>query len=189
MPEGWLEMAALGLRYLYALLGVLIVVTAFIWLFRDRRATHALVRNLPDAGLIGRMVVESNTEQLPRGTEIDVPWEGVIGSTRTADVYLPCEGVRGRHLDFFFHEGEGLEVIPRRGLTCVVDGVEYSPAGRPRSGIMGEGSLLRVGDAEVRLYIFAGLNMPREARMSDDALAAPGTERPQKAERGREHGR
>ena len=56
MKDEWYTVIALGMRYWFALLGVLIVWRAFHWLRRDRREKHRRLRQLPDAGMVGEFV-------------------------------------------------------------------------------------------------------------------------------------
>ena len=95
MSSDLYEVLSLAARYLFALLGVLIVLRSFIWLMHDRAERRLRLRNLPDAGMIGELTVLAGSADLSPGTVIPVPWEGVMGSVRSCDLYIPCEGIRG----------------------------------------------------------------------------------------------
>ena len=107
MPDEIYEIISLAARYWFALLGLLIVWRSFSWLRKDRRAKHRRLRQLPDAGMIGELVVLHGSDELPEGTAIPVPREGVLGFVRTCDVVVPVEGVARQHIDFTFQDGKG----------------------------------------------------------------------------------
>ena len=99
MPEDIYEVLALGLRYWFVLLGGLMVWRSFAWLRKDRRAQHRRLRRLPDAGMVGELVVRRGSGELPEGTVLPVPREGVLGYLRTCDLVVPVEGVASKHVD------------------------------------------------------------------------------------------
>lgn len=53
MPSQIYEILSLMMRYWFAALGVLIVLRAFWWLWKDHRSREKKRRSLPDAGSIG----------------------------------------------------------------------------------------------------------------------------------------
>ncbi len=159
MPANVYEVISLGMRYVFTLLGVMIVLRTFSWLRKDRRQNHKRLRQLPDAGTIGVLVVVFGSKDLPEGTMISVPHEGVLGCLRGCDIVVPAEGVAKKHLDFTFVDGEGLYIHPYRGCPCTVDGVELRTKRDSRQYPMQHGSLLTIGEATLRLGVFAGLDV------------------------------
>ena len=166
MPEGLFTVLSLGMRYWFALLGSLIVLQSFLWLWRDRREQHARLKTLPDSGMIGEMVVLDGTEQVPEGTVFPVPWEGNLGSGPKCDISLgPIREGKSEvgkiHLWFSFDRDRGLVVSPARGRTVHVDGDEISwqllDRSRKTPG-MYHGSIMEVGPYVLRLRLFAGLD-------------------------------
>ncbi len=158
------EVLSLGMRYWFVFLGVMIVLRAFIWLMKDRRARHQRLRQVPDAGLIGELAVLRGSDELPEGMLIPMPYEGTLGFVRTADVVVPVDGVAGQHLDFSFQPHVGLLVYPRRRRRCEVDGFAITGSRSARRTPMVHGSVLTVGDAQLQLRLFAGLDtMPHRA--------------------------
>ena len=147
------------MSYVFTLLGVIIVLRAFIWLRKDRQATHKRLKALPDAGFIGVLTVLQGSSELPEGTAIPVPWEGVLGFVRTCDVVVPVDDVIAKHLDFTFRNGKGLYIYPRRGCPVAVDGVPIDSQADSRRYPMQHGSLLQVGEALLQLGVFAGLDV------------------------------
>lgn len=168
MPDDLFEILSLGMRYWFLLLGALIVWRSFRWLRKDRREKHRRLRQLPDAGMIGELVVLVGSDELPEGTAIPVPREGVLGYLRTCDVVVPVPGVATRHLDFTFQDGKGLLITPWRGQTCQVDADELTHRSRASRYPMHHGSRLFVGDAALRLRLFAGLETAAHPAFAPD---------------------
>ena len=152
------EVLALAMRYWFAALGVLIVWRAFAWLRRDRSARHRMLRTLPDAGMIGELVVEAGSPDLEEGMVLPVPWEGTLGCVRTCDLCVPVGGVASEHLRFSFEEGEGLWIIPCYRQMCGVDGRAVTwRSVRRTPALLRHGAVLQVGEARLRLRVFLGL--------------------------------
>ena len=165
----------MAMRYFFTLIGVMIVWRSFSWLRKDRRQKHRRLKQLPDAGTIGIFTVEAGSKQLQPGEVIPVPHEGVLGYLRTCDVVVPVEDVATMHLDFTFVDGKGLFIYPRRGCEAIVDGVPLNSRRNSQEYPMQHGSVLQLGQAVLRLGVFAGLNV-QEARPMAYAPAedAPG---------------
>ena len=146
------EILALFMRYVFALIGALIVFRSFMWLRKDARAYKKEMQTLPDAGLIGEMV------DLDTGNAQPLPREGVIGSSRECDIRVKGDYVLRRHARFEFEEGKGLKIIPtRRGLT-LLGGVEMRGPGYALHGTQ-----IGIGSHTLRVRLFAGLNVPMPA--------------------------
>lgn len=158
MSAGLYEVLALSARYLFALLGVLIVLRAFIWLMSGRMARNAVLRRLPGSGYIGELVVLSGDGDLREGQSIPVPWEGILGSVRSSDICVPCTGVRRSHLRFSFEQGRGLLLRPFSGSEVLVNSVLLNCRSLPESAPLTHGGFLQVGQALLRLRVFAGLD-------------------------------
>ena len=168
MPQDLYSIAALACRYWFAFLGVLIVWCSFSWLRKDRRLKHKRLRTLPDAGMIGELVVLHGSDALPEDSFLPVPREGVLGFVRTCDIVVPVGGVARQHLDFVFVEGQGLRVIPRRGLDCMVDGTLIADRRTAIAFPMRHNSLISIGDAMLKLRLFAGIDAPYAADFMPD---------------------
>ena len=164
MKDELYTVLALGMRYWFTLLGVLIVWRAFHWLRRDRHEKHRRLRQLPDAGMVGEFVSLNDAGDMTVDDTLPVPREGVLGKLYSCDVPVLCDGVAKYHLDLVYEDGLGLRVKPRRGLTCRINGEELTRAGAARNGVLVHGDVLQVGDAALRLRLFAGLKFKRPAR-------------------------
>lgn len=165
MPENVYEIISLGARYWFAFLGVMIVWRAFRWLRKDRKASHRRLKQLPDAGMIGEMVVLQGSDELPEGTTIPVPRAGVLGFVRSCDIVVPVNGVAARHIDFVFQDGKGLLLSPLHRQTCYMDDTELTHRTKNKRFPMVHGSRLQVGDAVLRLRLFAGLDTEYRAHV------------------------
>jgi len=168
MPAELYEILAQGASYWFAFLGVVIVWRSFAWLRKDGRARRKRVRQLPDAGLVGEMVVILGNEEMPEGTLLPLPPEGVMGSLRICDIYVPAEGVAGKHLTFRFIKGKGLLIEPWLHQRVWVDGDEFGHRGR--HPLMCHGSRLQVGDVVMRMRLFAGVEGGRAARRYEEPV-------------------
>ncbi|MGN1368091.1 MAG: hypothetical protein ACI4WX_04420 [Aristaeellaceae bacterium] len=147
------------MRYFFTFLGVMIVWRSFSWLRKDRRQKHKRLKQLPDAGTIGILTVEAGSKDLQPGSILPVPYEGVLGFLRTCDVVVPVDEVAAAHLDFTFVDGKGLYIYPRRGCEAAVDGMTLTSRRDGSQYPMQHGSVLQVGQAVLRLGVFAGLNV------------------------------
>ncbi len=166
MPADKYELVALVARYWFAFLGVVIVWRSFMWLRKDARRKRKRLKQLPDAGLVGELVVLAGSEALPPGSVIPLPREGTLGSLRSCDVSIPCPGVASRHGDFRFVDGVGLIVTPAAQHVVEVDGQEPEPA--QREWVMHHGSRIAIGDALLRMRLFMGLETARPAAFQQD---------------------
>lgn len=160
MDARFYEVLAMAMRYFFTAVGVLIVLRSFSWLLKDRRLKHRRLRQLPDAGTIGVFTVMEGGKHLPEGAVIPVPPEGVLGSVRTCDMIVPAPDVAAMHLDFVFQDGKGLFIRPRRGCEALVDGMPIVTRKDSQMYPLQHGSVLTVGQAVLRLGVFAGLNVP-----------------------------
>ena len=166
MPTQLYEILAQGASYWFAFLGIVIVWRSFAWLRKDGRLRRKRMRQLPDAGYIGELVVLKGNEQLPPGSLLPLPLEGVLGSLRICDVFLPAQDVAGKHLTFRFIRGKGLYIEPWLHQRVWVDGEEYGHRGKPP--LMYHGSRLQVGEVLLRLRLFMGVETGRSARRYEE---------------------
>ena len=103
------ELLALGMRYVFAALMVLIVIRAARITAVDSRRARRLRRLSPQTGLVGEMLVVDGGEHARPGMRYPVTLEGAIGSSRRADIRLRHSSVRARHA-FYQMTDEGLFV-------------------------------------------------------------------------------
>lgn len=160
VPEGSLEMPkeiyrllALGMRYWFLLLMGIIVFFCFLWYRHDCRIKKKQLEYLPDAGLIGQMIVIHGNEALPAGTVLNVPREGTIGSMRINDLCLPDSTIANQHLWFAFDETQGLLLYTFGNAEARTD---EKPVESDKPTTMLHGTRLYIGPYELQLRLFAG---------------------------------
>lgn len=149
MTEEVYELLALLMRYVFVLLGVLIVIRAYLWLYREHIAYLKAQRDRPDAGFIGELTDEASGKSWPVGPE------GLIGSSGGCDVPVKKRGLRRAHAAYRLIPGKGLAFFPRRKAELAVDGVYVR-----REGIALDRSVIRAGDACFRLNLRKDLGIP-----------------------------
>lgn len=108
------ELLALTARYVFAGLMLLIVLRAARGALVDSRRAAKLRRLSPMTGISGELVVLDATAKLPQGMRFPVIREGMIGSSRRADVRIRDKSVRSRHLLFQLTEA-GLHIRTHAG--------------------------------------------------------------------------
>lgn len=153
------ELLALLMRYVFVAIGAIILWRAYRWMRRDARQYKKEMRSLPDAGLVGEIV------NLRTGKSQPLPREGVIGSSRACDIRIKENGVARRHALFAFEDGKGLRITPHLGNHLFMEGVELKG---PAHAL--HGTQLQLGDAVLRVRLFAGLKMPHPMQFQADAL-------------------
>jgi len=172
------EVLSLAARWVFAFLALLLALRSLLALLSAGRDRRNAVKNLPGSGTVGELVVLSGGPELREETWLPVPREGVLGSVRTCDLVVPCPGVRKHHLDFFWQDGSGLLLRPRSGCEALVNGVLLDCRSDPRSAPLTHGSVLTVGDAVLRLMVFAALapsaDLPDPAAYQPQPVPAPG---------------
>lgn len=134
MDQGIYEIVALAARYGFAALMVLIVLRAWRLTIVDSRRAQTLRRLQPETGLSGELIVLEGDGQARRGMRYPVIREGMIGSSRGADIRVRNGSVRKKHA-WFQLTAEGLQLKAREGAPM-----------RDRYGRRVEKLMLRDGD-------------------------------------------
>lgn len=163
MSSEWYQVVALGARYWFALLGVIIIWRALRWQWSDSRRRKQVMRNLPDAGYIGTLyVLEGESDAFDEGDTINIPAEGVLGSAMGCDVFIPHPSVSARHMLFHLFP-DGLHIRAYRDQQMVVDEEVLEPG---EQAILLHGATLTVGAVVLQLRLFVGVGVQH-------ALTAP----------------
>ena len=144
------ELLAMLMRYVFVIIGALIVIRAYRWMRRDSKNYQMEMRSLPDAGLVGEIV------DLKTGKSQPLPREGTIGSARDCDIRLKYNGVKRHHALFNFEEGKGVRFVFQRRGKVRMDGQLVSA---PCYTL--HGTQLQIGESIIRIRLFAGLKVPR----------------------------
>ncbi len=170
-------MISMLMRYVFVIIGLMIVWRSLRWMQRDARAYRKELRALPDAGLVGEMVNLATGEAQP------LPREGTIGSSRECDIRVKGGKALRTHARFEFVDGKGLKIIPVRRSSMLLGGSALRGPGYALHGTQ-----LDVGGIPLRVRLFAGLNVPHPAAFPEpDAVldadeAPPMWEQPAEAE-------
>ncbi|MBR5232357.1 MAG: hypothetical protein IKW00_08970 [Clostridia bacterium] len=158
------QLISLGARYLFVFLAFLIVFRAGLSLLQEHFKRKKILRNLPDAGMVGEMRDTDNDRAYP------LPREGVLGSGRKCDIRL--KGLRRRHVNFAFVEGKGLLLTPCHSRSEVL----LNSVPIRKGGYALHGAIMQLGGYTLRVRLFAGLNIPRAAAYNDRWQPAYGEE-------------
>ncbi|MBR6219757.1 MAG: FHA domain-containing protein [Clostridia bacterium] len=170
MSQSLYEVLALGARYLFAGLMLLIVLRAWRITLIDSRRAATLRRMSPQTGLSGELMVMAGDGQARRGMKYPVIREGMIGSSRRADIRIRHASVRRRHA--YFQLSDNRMHIRTHAGAPMLDG-----EGRPaRSLALADGDALTLGRVSLML-ILSGTAAPavprRDARDADSEEAPP----------------
>lgn len=139
MNQNLYEIVALALRYVFAGLMLLIVLRAWRITLIDSQRAGRLRRISPQTGLSGELMVLEGDEKARRGMKYPVIREGMLGSSRRADIRIRHSSVRRRHAYFQLTE-DGLYVRTHAGAP-MRDG-DGQPA---RALTLSDGSAFSVG--------------------------------------------
>lgn len=161
-------------RYWFALLTVVILWRAMLWIRKDADRMARMQRKLPDAGFIGEWaVIESGDEGLAKGAALSAPRDGWIGSARACDVRVKSRDVPARAARFYLRP-DGLHLLPRHSGSILVDGEIVR-----REAVLRHGATLTVGGVTLQLRLFAGVLLKGEVPVKKKRarpLAARGAE-------------
>ena len=141
MSQSLYELVALGARYVFAGLMLLIVLRAWRITLIDSRRAGRLRRISPQTGLSGELMVLEGDEKARRGMRYPVIREGMIGSSRRSDIRIRHSSIRRKHAYFQLTE-QGLTIQARPG--AVMRDETGRPAGTLTLPDGGEFSLGRV---------------------------------------------
>ena len=108
------ELIALGARYAFAALMLLVVLRAWRITLVDGRRAAILRRMSPQTGISGELVVVEGDGKARRGMRYPVIREGMIGASRRADIRVRHGSVRRRHA-YFQLTKDGLSVRAHAG--------------------------------------------------------------------------
>lgn len=147
MSESLYELIALSARYVFAALMVLIVARAWRLTIIDSRRAKALRRMSPETGICGELVVTRGDERAKRGMKYPVIREGMIGTSRRADIRIRHSSVRRRHA-YFQLTPEGLNIRVHAGAPM------RNGLGKAiREITLDDGGTISIGDVQLLLVL------------------------------------
>ena len=149
MSKELYELIALGARYAFAALMLLIVVRAWRITIVDSRRAGTLRRMSPETGISGELVVLDGDEKARRGMRYPVIREGMIGTSRRSDIRIRHSSVRRRHA-YFQLTPDGLK------LRAHASAPVRDSAGRPvREVVLPDGGIVFIGRVRLLLVLTA----------------------------------
>ena len=150
MSEGLYELVALGARYVFAALMVLIVLRAWRITIVDSRRAGVLRRLSPQTGLSGELLVLEGDGKACRGMRYPVIREGMIGALRRSDIRIRHASIRRKHA-YFQLTPRGLMMQARPGAPML------DADGRPAETLLlTDGSEFTLGEVRLLLVLTDG---------------------------------
>jgi len=157
LSGAYYEALAYAMRYVFALLGVVIAWRAARGLGQDFSQRRRVMSALPDAGYVGTLyIMKGRSKRMNPGDSLYLPMEGVLGSGAGCDVRVHHSTVGGRHALFAF-QADGLHLRPYRDERMQVDG---QPVPQGCEAILMHGAILTLGAVMLQLRLFAGVQSP-----------------------------
>ena len=150
MSEGLYELVALGARYVFAALMVLIVLRAWRITIVDSRRAGMLRRLSPQTGLSGELLVLEGDGKACRGMRYPVIREGMIGALRRSDIRIRHASIRRKHA-YFQLTDRGLVIQARPGAA-----MRDANGRRVETLLLGDGSEFTLGRVRLLLVLSDG---------------------------------
>ena len=172
MSQSLYELVALGARYVFAALMVLIVLRAWRITIIDSQRAGILRRMSPQTGLSGELLVLEGDGKARRGMRYPVIREGMIGSFRRSDIRIRHASIRRKHA-YFQLTPQGL-IIQARPDAPMRD----AEGRRAESLLLGDGSEFTLGKVRLLLILSDGgaaevpdgEEMPQETQEDNEDL-------------------
>jgi len=147
VDQGVYEIIALAARYAFAALMALIVLRAWRLTIVDSRRAQTLRRLQPETGISGELIVLEGDGQARRGMRYPVIREGMIGSSRGADVRVRNGSVRRKHA-WFQLTAEGLLLRAREDAP-----IRDRHGRRMREMLLRDGDVFELGRVRLMLVL------------------------------------
>lgn len=152
------EIIALAARYFFTAIMLLIVARAWKITIVDSRRAASLRRLSPETGVCGEFLVVRGHGRAKDGMRYPVIREGLIGSSRKADIRLRSASVRRVHA-FFELTPRGLRLRAQGGAQL------FNARGNARRELLlGDGSRITIGQVELLLILTEAVGAPTEAQ-------------------------
>ena len=137
---------------------LLIVARAWKITIVDSRRAASLRRLSPETGVCGEFLVVQGHGRAKDGMRYPVIREGLIGSSRKADIRLRSSSVRRVHA-FFELTPKGLRLRAQRGARL------FNARGNARRELLlGDGSRVTIGEVELLLILTEAVDAPVETQ-------------------------
>lgn len=143
------EAVAMICRFGFAALMLVICFRAWRMTARDRRRAMIMRDRFPQTGTIGELVALKASKPVRRAQSFTLPREGILGSSRSADVRIRGGKIRRRHLVYELRDG-GLVIRPLGSAETVLgDGVTGEKL------LARDGDILKLGGIPFRVVLYA----------------------------------
>ncbi len=150
------ELLAMGMRYVFAGLMLLIVLRALRGALTDSRRATKLRRLSPETGIIGEMLVVDGSERARTGMRYPLTLEGSIGSSPSADIRVRHSSIRARHAVYQMTE-RGLYVRGHAGARIRCNRDPWAD-----EILLHDGDILRIGGVRLMLVLTEADELPEE---------------------------
>ena len=164
MSTGLYELVALGARYVFAALMVLIVLRAWRITLIDARRAGALRRMSPQTGLSGELLVLDGDGKARRGMRYPVIREGMIGASRRSDIRIRHASIRRKHA-YFQLTDQGLTIQARPDAP-----MRDANGRRAETLLLGDGSEFTLGNVRL-LLVLTDAGVAAKGEATDEAEA------------------
>lgn len=158
MSTNMYELLALGMRYVFAAMMVLIVIRAARITAVDSRRARKLRKLSPQTGIIGEMLVVDGDERVKSGMRYPLTLEGTIGSSHRADIRLRHHSIKARHA-FYQMTDDGL-FVRRHAAARIYDDLGTSV----REITLSDGDCIIIGRIKLMLVLSSADEMPGEMK-------------------------
>lgn len=151
MSNAWVQVFTQGFGYISAVLILIVFIAGIMQILSEAgRWRHT--------GIAGKLhVLERGNLRASVGEDIPVPYEGMMGSSRVSDVFLPSRGVHLRSAFFWVDEGQ-LHVVPVRRDGMLVDAVPVSVGDE---AVLRNGAVLSLGTVRMKLTLYESAGISR----------------------------
>jgi len=141
------EVLALAARYLFTILMLVIVLRAWKITIVDNRRARKLRQFAPETGLSGELVVLEGGEKAREGMRYPVIREGMIGSSRKADIRIRHSSIEPIHAYFELTE-DGLKLRAHGGAP-----MSESWEDPVRRLLLRDGDVVELGNVQLLLVL------------------------------------
>ena len=141
------EVLALAARYLFTILMLVIVLRAWKITIVDNRRARKLRQFAPETGLSGELVVLEGGEKAREGMRYPVISEGMIGSSRKADIRIRHSSIEPIHAYFELTE-DGLKLRAHGGAP-----MSESWEDPVRRLLLRDGDVVELGNVQLLLVL------------------------------------
>lgn len=155
MREELYSILAMGMRYVFSGLALIIVFRAWRITVVDNRRANILRMIMPDVASVGEFIAKGEIKKRRRKRYL-LPREGVLGASGGADVSIKHPDVKRKHAFFELREG-GLLIRPLKGARITLEN-----GANAQQLILRDGDSVMLGNLKLTLVLFDTTGKLRE---------------------------